>query len=188
MHRWLAIRVLFIGWGSVIGCGLLGASASAETRPFCPPPSVDAAARTDLLGYFNWLLQTSAAQRKAQYDLVRAQVADQPTPRAKLVLALLLCVPETPFVDYPRARTLVSDFISSQRGQDKDDIGLAQLLRVLLAEVDKSKTELERLGTKLQQLQEIEKDISHTEQSVNVPAPSPAPVEHERKEEHPSGR
>jgi hypothetical protein len=188
MHRWLAIRVLFIGWGSVIGCALPGASASAETRPFCPPPGVDAAARNDLLDYFNWLLQTSAAQRKAQYDLVRAQVADHPTPRAKLVLALLLCVPDTPFVDYPRARTLVSDFISSRRGQDKDDIGLAQLLRVLLAEVDKSKTELERLGTKLQQLQEIEKDISHTEQSVNVPAPSPAPVEHERKEEHPSGR
>jgi hypothetical protein len=188
MHRWLAIRVLLVGCGCLIGCALPGASASAEARPFCAPPTVDAGARGNLLGYFNWLLQTSAAQRKAQYDLVRAQVADHPTPRGKLVLALLLCVPDTPFVDYPRARTLVSDFISSHRGQDQEDAGLAQLLRVLLAEVDRNKTELERLGTKLQQLQEIEKDITHTEQSVNVPAPTPAPVEHERKEEHPSGR
>jgi hypothetical protein len=186
MHRWLAIRVLLVGWGCVIGCALPGASASAEARPFCPPPAVDSGARGNLLGYFNWLLQSSAAQRRAQYDLVRAQVVDHPTPRGKLMLALLLCVPDTPFVDYPRARTLVSAFIDSQRGQDKEDVGLAQLLRVLLAEVDRNKTELDRLGAKLQQLQEIEKDITHTEQSVNVPAP--APVEHERKEKHPSGR
>jgi hypothetical protein len=186
MHRWLAIRVLLVGWGCVIGCALPGASASAEVRPFCAPPTGESGARGNLLGYFNWLLQSSAAQRKAQYDLVRGQVAQHPSPRAKLVLALLLCVPDTPFVDYPRARTLVSDFINSQNGQDKDDIGLAQLLRVLLAEVDRNKTELDRLGAKLQQLQEIEKDITHTEQSVNVPAP--APVEHERKEKHPSGR
>ncbi|MGA7978742.1 MAG: hypothetical protein WCA32_00775 [Chromatiaceae bacterium] len=133
-------------------------------------------------------MSASAEQTTAQYERVRAQMAESPTARGKLVMALLLCLPDTAFVNFQRARALVAQYLDAAPGQDREDLGLAQLLHVLLAEVQRKDEEIERLGTQLQQLKEIEKDITHTEQSVNVPAPTPTPPADERKETDTSGR
>jgi hypothetical protein len=131
-------------------------------------------------------MSASAQQRLAQYDRIRDQLVESPSARGKLVMAILLCLPDTPFVDFKRARTLVSDFLRSGSEHSAEDLGLAELMRVLLAENERKQNELGRLGTQIEQLKEIEKDITHTEQSVNVP--TPPPTEDERKEKDTPGR
>jgi hypothetical protein len=183
MHRRLRTGIVVL-----ILCGLIRdvpLQAVTACEPAAAPASGSASqdpeTRADLLRYFDWLLTGSNEQRTAQYERVRAQLADPADPRAQLVMALLLSLPDTSFTDYQRAHALVADFIAMQGDGNPADAGLARLLRVLFEELEKKDNEIARLGTQLEQLKQIEKDLTHTEQSVNVTAPTPATLGDERK-------
>jgi hypothetical protein len=183
MHRLLRIGVvvlILLGWSR---SALLHAAAPGDplAAPASASVSQDTEPHADLLRYFHWLLTASNEQRTAQYQRVRAQLADPANPRAQLVMALLLSLPDTSFTDYQRAHALVADFIAMQGDDNPGDAGLARLLQVLFEELEKKDNEIARLGTQLEQLKQIEKDLTHTEQSVNVPAPTPATSGDERK-------
>jgi len=142
--------------------------------------------RASLLRYFGWLQTTSDEERTSQYKRVRS-IASGGTPRAKLALALMLTLPNRPPADYERAKLLLEEFMTSTDEKDPEDLGLATLLLSLLNEVERLDAETDRLEAQLEQLQVIEENITDTEQSVNIPAPTPAPND-ELKEENTSRR
>jgi hypothetical protein len=99
-------------------------------------------------------------------------------------LALTLIVPDTPFTDYKRARTLLEEYLQDAHKDNREDRSLALLM---LAPLD----EIARLEEQLDQLKAIEKDITDTEQSVNVPTPAQKPVpeqNHEPEKKATTGR
>jgi hypothetical protein len=79
-------------------------------------------------------------------------------------------VPDTPFTDYKRAKTLLGEYLQDADNDNQEDRSFALLM---LAPLD----EIARLEEQLYQLKAIEKDITDTEQSVNVPTPTPDPAE-----------
>ncbi len=149
---------------------------STLTGP-CNQPSPGSNMRAaSLLQYYGWLRSASADDQAAQYQCASSAAAANVKLRGKLILALTLILPEASFADFERAKELLDDYLENADNEKAEDRGLALLLLALLEKVA-------RLQGQLDQLQEIEKDITETEQSVNVPTPAPAPDDEPKKDD-----
>lgn len=183
---------------SVLATGLILPPDGSTAPPSgsgvtCYAQSSSSGAHVSLLQYYGWLRSATIDETTKQYGCARFS-AEKGAPRAKLVLALLLTLPDTPFADHKRAKVLLDAFMSTANEQDAEDQSLAVLMLALLDEVT-------RLEAQLEQLKSIEQDITETEQSVNVPAPAPAlqpdlepeperepEIDNEREEKDTAGR
>jgi hypothetical protein len=152
--------------GSTVSCGRLLQSLKGS-------PS--------LIEYFGWLRSVSDKEKAKQKNCADS-VAKNGKPRGKLVLALTLIMPDSPFADFARAKTLLGEYLRDADEKMLEDRGLAVLMLALLDEIA-------RLEEQLDQLKAIEKDITETEQSVNVPTPAaePAPVPNDELEKENTG-
>lgn len=128
-----------------------------------------------LLQYYGWLRSASADDQAMQYKCASSAAANA-KPRGKLILALTLILPEASFANFERAKELLGDYLKDADNEKTEDRSLAALLLALLKKVA-------RLQEQLDQLQEIEKDIAKTEQSVNVPTPVPVPDDEPKKDD-----
>ena len=165
---------------SILGALATGIVSAAHNALSIPPPrltdrcdqlSCCSQEHASLLQYYEWLRSASGETQVAQYECLNS-TAKKGVHQGKLVLALTLIVPDTPFADLERAKVLLGDYLHNADKEEPEERGLAALILALLDEVT-------RTEEKLEQLKEIEKDITETEQSVNVPMPTPTP-----KEEH----
>ncbi len=165
----------------------------------------------NLVEYYGWLRSTSEHKKLEQLYLVESRLAQNASARHKLMLALILSLPDTTFVDYTRARRLLYDYARTSEYQSEEDRNLAQLVRDLLDELEwvnassgrsKQSTlamqkenaalqsrvneltdEIARLQTQFEQLKQIEHSITETQRSVNIPAPAPAPSTEQNEQE-----
>ena len=168
----LSIPILLI-----FACGFAAGVAAPRDGMSMPPATLtgpcnqrypDSNMRVaSLLQYYGWLPSASAADQAAQYQCADSAAANAKL-RGKLILALTLILPEASFADFERAKELLDDYLKNADNEQAEDRSLALLLLALLEKVA-------RLQEQLDQLQEIEEDITETEQSVNVPTPAPAP-------------
>lgn len=147
----------------------------------CTKPSPGFEQGANLLRYYTWLHSAPIDEKKEQYLCVSSSLVEG-NARAKLVLALILVTSDTPFKDFARAKVLLGEYLQHSEKEEPEDRSLASLLLTLLDEVA-------RLEEQLEQLKAIERDITKTEQSVNVPTPAPAEKpENEREKDNTSGR
>ncbi len=199
----LYLAVLLLSSHSLAASAEVGAAGQAPTQEnqpwaggFQTPPS--------LLAYYGWLRSATEHKQLEQFYLVEWRVAQGGSARHKLMLALILSLPDTPFVDYTRARRLLYEYSRDLEFQNEEDRDLAQLVRDLLDELEwvnassgrnkqstiamkdentalQSKVgelnaEVARLEAQLEQLKQIEQTITETQRSVNIPAPAPTPA------------
>jgi hypothetical protein len=188
MNRCLhTIRVLFVLSAFVAGIVVPRDGSSLQPAELNRTPdksSSNAGGRASVLEYYRWLLSASAEDREAQFKRLSAIGADRGS-RVNLVLAVTLMLPDAPFTDFERAKVLLVEYLRNPSNEEPEDLALAELLLVLLDEVA-------RLEAQLDQLKAIEKDITETERSVNVPAPAPesipASTDSDEREEDTSSR
>jgi hypothetical protein len=160
-----------------LSISLLGLASS------CHQVSKSSKESVNLIEFYGWLRSASSEELARQHNCAD-DLAKKEVSRGKIVLALTLIVPDTPFTDYKRARTLLEEYLQDAPKDNREDRSLALLM---LAPLD----EIARLEEQLDQLKAIEKDITDTEQSVNVPTPTPEPTpeqNHESEETDTSGR
>ena len=119
----------------------------------------------NFLEYFEWLRSASGEEKAKQHNCAASSRAQDGNPRGKLLLALTLIMPDTPFADYARAKVLLGEYLRDAGKEEQENRSLGVLMLALLDEIA-------RLEGQLDQLKAIEKDITETEQSVNVPTPA----------------
>lgn len=165
----------------------------------------------DLIEYYGWLRSASEHKKLEQLYLVESRLAQNASARHKLMLALILSLPDTTFVDYTRARRLLYDYARTSEYQSEEDRNLAQLVRDLLDElewvnassgrskqstlamrkenaalqsqVNELSDEIARLQAQFEQLKQIEHTITETQRSVNIPTPAAAPTPEQNEQE-----
>jgi len=157
----------------ILGGFAASIAASGDGSSMTPPASAGLCNEgleggVSLLKYYEWLRAASADKQTKQYRCANSFAAHG-KPHQKLVLAMTLIVPDAPFADFARAKVLLTEYLQNADEEKPEDRVLASLMLTLLDEVA-------RLQEQLEQLKAIEKDITQTEQSVNVPAPTPAPL------------
>ena len=154
-----------------------------ELTSSCQQVSQNIKEDVNFIEFYGWLRSASSEELARQYNYANA-LAKKGVSRGKIVLALTLIVPDTPFTNYKRARTLLEEYLQDAYKDNRKDRSLALLV---LAPLD----EIARLEEQLDQLKAVEKDITDTEQSVNVPTPAHKPVpkqNHEPEKTDTSGR
>lgn len=120
-----------------------------------------------LLRYYEWLRSASDEKRRDEYECAYS-IAGEGLPDGKLLLALVLTIPDAPYTDFSHAKALLDAYLDSSGNEESENRDLARILLALLDEI-------ERLEKQLEQLKEIENDITDTEKSVNVPSREPTP-------------
>ena len=146
-----------------------------------------------MLSYYHWLKQRARGELYMEYHRVASGRTPDDALRDRLRLALLLTLPQEPFRDEQRAKTLLQGYLKSGGAHRKDDVGFAMLLLEVINErerhdaaVDKLtrqkksyrslKNELDRerqlrrdLQSRVEQLKAIEESIIEREKTVIVP-------------------
>jgi hypothetical protein len=180
LTTWLLLILSAIAVGIIVPREGLSMSHSGSTGS-CGRLTKSFKGSLSLIEYFGWL-RSASGKEKAKQNNCADSVGKNGKPRGKLVLALTLIMPDTPFADFARAKTLLSEYLRDADKEKPEDRGLAVLMLTLLDEIA-------RLKEQLDQLKAIEKDITETEQSVNVPTPAaePAPVPNDELEEEDTG-
>jgi len=159
------------------------ATSTSRSTTSCSGAVQNSTENGSLLEYFG-RLQAASGGEQARQHFRTASAAKCGKSRGKLMLALTLIIPETPFADFARAKKLLEEYLHDAENEESDDKNLAMLMVLLLDEIT-------RLDEQLDQLKAIEKDITETEQSVNVPTPAPDPspaVNDELEEEDTTSR
>jgi hypothetical protein len=169
----------------------------SESPPGIPSGSADGLtgrellATPNLLKYYDWLVTQSAEAVEREHEISRANFETRPDALNRLRLALVLCVPGTPFRDYGTARSLMTDYLEGVADERAEDRGLAQLVLGFIEENERARRQrfaaekrmkkdletreiledrVQELENQVEQLKAIEDGLMETEQSINVPA------------------
>jgi hypothetical protein len=170
----------------------------SESPPGIPPESVTGLNGSELvpppslLKYYDWLQGQPRAAQKREYDVSHANFDAEPNALNRLRLALVLCLPDTPFRDYATARSLMTDYLDDAANERAENRGLALLILGFIernAQLQRQRAVAEQqlrkeqeirvsleervaqLEIQVEQLKAIEDSLMETEQSINVPAP-----------------
>ncbi len=146
-----------------------------------------------MLSYYSWLQRRSSSELKIEYERLQRVATDDAVQRNHLRLALLLSLPENPFSDDGRARSLLQRYLNAEQKGDEDEAFALFLLKLLeergryksqvatleskvkdyhvvMNELQKERALRSKLEDQVQQLKNIEENLIEREQVTMPPA------------------
>lgn len=154
--------------GAMAGCalfpGLTGEAESPPAKAIASPPAADEHARESgevaaLLAYYQDLLGLQAEDLRREYQQVSQGFARDRSELGRLRLALLMCVPGTPWRDDAKLLALLDGSSSRRAAPESPRRQFVALLQKLVAERQREQKRADELQQKLDSMVNIERKM-----------------------------
>lgn len=182
---------------TLLGCELVGTQNAQDETHTSTVTFADTLSLTrrpqSMLGYYSWVQRCSMSELIKEYERLERSAADDGAQRIDLQLALLLSLPEKPFGDDVRARSILKRYLGTKSADGEDEafaLFLLELLKerqwyksqvktlesqvedyqVVMNELQKERALRSKLEDQVQQLKNIEENLIEREQVKMPPA------------------